>query len=118
MPESLSVEQLYNRCDPKIFKFSSTEELKPLKNPIGQDDAIESIKFGASIKQDGYNLFVMGESGSGKHSVVTNFLKKRAKKEDGINDWCYVNNFKNYQKPIAIKLKSGSAHQFKDDIIL
>ena len=116
MSKSLDVEELYHRCDPSVFDFSTTDELKPLKQPVGQKDAIDAIKFGASIKQDGYNLFVMGESGSGKHTLVTNFLNKRSKLEDNIYDWCYVNNFKNYQKPIAIRLKAGLALEFKDDM--
>ncbi|MCW8839148.1 MAG: AAA family ATPase [Thiovulaceae bacterium] len=116
MISSLDVKQLYNKCDTSIFDFTTTDDLKPLKQPIGQVEAVEAVKFGTNIKQDGYNLFVMGTSGSGKHSIVSEFLKKKSKKENNISDWCYVNNFKNYQKPIVIKLKAGEAWQFKNDI--
>ena len=116
MLNSLDIKQLYNRCDPSIFDFATTDDLKLLKQPIGQSSALEAVKFGSSIHQDGYNLFVMGESGSGKHSVVTNFLKNKSKKENNVSDWCYVNNFVNHQKPIVIKLEASHAHQFKADI--
>ncbi|QFR49606.1 AAA family ATPase [Sulfurimonas lithotrophica] len=116
MINSLDVKQLYNECDISIFDFETTNDLKLLKQPIGQKNAIEAVKFGTHIQQEGYNIFVMGASGSGKHSAVINFLEKKSKKENNISDWCYVNNFKNYQKPIIIKLKAGKAQEFKNDI--
>ncbi|WP_365943309.1 Lon-like protease helical domain-containing protein [Sulfurimonas sp.] len=58
----------------------------------------------------------MGTSGSGKHSTVMNFLQKKARSQKAPNDWCYVNNFKDPRKPIAIELPSGHAVGFKDDM--
>jgi len=116
MLNPLDVKELYNKCDSSIFNFITTDDLEPLTQPIGQSSAIEAVKFGTNIKQDGFNLFIMGPSGSGKHSIVKNFLEEKSKKENNISDWCYVNNFENYQKPIAIKLGAGEAQGFKNDI--
>lgn len=116
MLNSLDVKELYKKCDSSVFKFKTTDDLELLKQPIGQTSTIEAVKFGSSIKQDGFNLFIMGPSGSGKHSIVTNFLEEKSKKEDNISDWCYVNNFDNYQKPIAVELNAGKAKEFKKDI--
>lgn len=116
MLNSLDVKTLYNKCDISIFDFKTTDDLELLNQPIGQASAVEAVKFGTNIKQEGFNLFIMGPSGSGKHSMVTSFLEEKSKKENNISDWCYVNNFDNYQKPIAIKLKAGCAQEFKDDI--
>ncbi|MDA3945956.1 MAG: AAA family ATPase [Helicobacteraceae bacterium] len=68
---------LYHICDPKQFSFTTTEELEPLEQPIGQANALEAVEFGIEIQQDGYNLFAMGPSGSGKHSTVMAFLEKK-----------------------------------------
>jgi len=116
MIDSLKISQLYNGCDIKLFSFNTTAELKLLKQPIGQKNALDAVSFSTDINQDGYNLFAMGPSGTGKHSAIVTLLKTKAKNEVTPNDWCYVNNFKNQQKPIAIELAPGVASQFKDDI--
>lgn len=112
----LKTSQLYHSCDPKDFSFKSTEELELLEQPIGQENALEAVDFAANIEQSGYNLYAMGPSGSGKHSTIMSFLQKKAKDEKMPGDWCYVNNFKDPRKPIAIDLPSGDAPKFKDDI--
>ena len=116
MTPILAVSQLYHKCDFSLFSFTTTEELEPLEDPIGQKNALEAIDFAANIKQDGYNLFAMGASGSGKHSTVMSFLQKKAIKEKAPSDWCYVNNFKDPRKPIAIEFPCGQAIKFKDDM--
>lgn len=116
MVESLDYSLLYHKCDISLFSFKTTKELKPLEHPIGQESAIEAVDFASNIKQDGYNLFAMGPSASGKHSTIMAFLQSKAKLEATPSDWCYVNNFKNHHKPIAIELPSGKAYKFRDDI--
>jgi len=116
MIDSLHYSQLYHACDISLFSFKTTKELEILERPIGQESALKAVDFGTNIEQDGYNLFAMGPSGSGKHSTIMTFLQEKSKSEATPNDWCYVNNFKNHQKPIAIELPSGKADKFKDDI--
>lgn len=116
MIKPLHFSTLYRPCESKIFMFKTTQELEPLTEIIGQDAALAAIDFGTNISQDGYNLYAMGVSGSGKHSVITSFLEKKTQNEPCADDWCYVNNFKDHRIPIAIKLPSGKARQFKDNI--
>ena len=116
MSSPLDISVLYYKCDSSLFSFSTTEELELLEQPLGQAKALEAIDFGTNIRQDGYNLFAMGLSGSGKHSAVMSFLERKAGSESVPNDWCYVNNFKDTRTPIAIELPPGKAAQFKDDI--
>ncbi|MGE4396755.1 MAG: Lon-like protease helical domain-containing protein, partial [Sulfurimonas sp.] len=116
MVSALTLSQLYNSCDSSLFSFATTKELQELDEPFGQKNALEAIDFASSIEQDGYNLFAMGASGSGKHSTVMSFLQKKAKAKKAPSDWCYVNNFKDPRKPIAIELPSGEAVKFKDEM--
>jgi lon-related putative ATP-dependent protease len=116
MLHPLESKQLYHACDTSLFSFTTTNELEILEQPIGQEVALDAVDFAATIQQSGYNLYAMGPSGSGKHSTVMSFLEKKAKEENAPNDWCYVNNFKDSRKPIAIDLPSGHAPKFKDDI--
>lgn len=116
MKNPLATSKLYHVCDNTLFSFTTTEELKILDQPIGQKNALDAITFATDIQHDGYNLFAMGPSGSGKHSSVMSFLEKKAANEAPPKDWCYVNNFKDPRKPIAIELAFGKASKFKDDI--
>lgn len=68
---------LYTPCDVQNLKFETTSDLEPLSDIIGQNSALAAIDFATDIKQDGYNLFAMGSSGNGKHSVITAFLEKK-----------------------------------------
>ncbi len=116
MHTPLDISALYHTCDSTIFSFKTTQELELLEQPLGQERALDAVDFGTGIKQDGYNLFAMGPSGSGKHSTVMTFLEKKSGQETAADDWCYVNNFKDPRKPIAIGFPSGQAVHFKEDI--
>lgn len=116
MNYALKVSQLYHSCDVSLLSFKTTKELEPLQEPIGQKTALEAVDFAANIQQDGYNLYAMGPSGSGKHSTIMSFLEEKAGNEKRPSEWCYVNNFKDYRKPIAIEFPESNAQEFKDDI--
>lgn len=116
MNEPLSPEQLYTHCDSSQFSFDTTDQLPGLTQVVGQERALEALQFGIGIQQPGYNLFVLGPSGLGKHTVVRNFLQEQAKYKPQAMDWCYVNNFDKPDQPIAIQLEPGQAVQFRTDM--
>ena len=116
MQKPLDVSALYHSCESSLFTFDTTEELEPLEQPVGQERALDAIDFGTNIAQDGYNIFAMGPSGSGKHSVVMHYLEQKAGHEPAPSDWCYVNNFKDQRYPLAIELPPGKALLFRDHI--
>lgn len=103
----LASPQLYHACDPEQFGFQTTAELEDLSELIGQTRAMEAVQFGAGIRHGGYNIFVLGPSGVGKRTMVSQFLAKKAETEPPSADWCYLNNFIQPHKPQAIKLPSG-----------
>lgn len=113
-PRELKPEQLYRRCDPKWFAFKTTRDLPDLKGVLGQQRAVESIDFGIRIQQDGYNLFAMGPTGTGKHTIIRQFLDARSKSREGLHDWCYVHNFDDPYKPLALRLPQGTAREFEN----
>jgi len=103
----LSPEALYTRCDPSALRFGTTEDLEDLDDVIGQDRALEAIRFGAAIDQEGYNLFVFGPPGTGKHTTVTRILEAKAAGEAAPPDWVYLNNFETPHQPKALSLPRG-----------
>lgn len=116
MIKPLETGQLYVACDIEQFSFDTTDQLPDLKELIGQDRALQALHFGINIQQVGYNLFVLGPSGLGKHTVVREYLKTQSKNQMTPVDWVYVNNFEKPSQPIAISLTCGHAPIFRDDM--
>lgn len=98
----LPLESLRRRCLPSVFAFATTAELDAQAGFVGQHRAQTSLAFGAGIRRDGYNRFVMGPTGSGKHAMAGQYRRARAAAEARPDDWVYVNNFKHPHKPFAI----------------
>jgi len=119
MPEfkPLPASQLYTACDTSQFQFETTDQLDELKEIIGQDRALQALHFGIGIQQQGYNLYVLGPNGLGKHTVVRDYLKEQAAHKTAGTDWCYVNNFSKPQEPIAVRLDPGQAPLFRKDML-
>ncbi len=115
-PRELSPSELYQACDPDELSFESTAQLEDLKHLVAQERATEAVELGANIAVDGYNLFVLGREGTGRHTLVREYLKHKAAKEPAASDWCYVNNFEEPRKPKALKLPAGRGREFEQDI--
>jgi lon-related putative ATP-dependent protease len=103
--------------DTSELPFKTTEELEPLDEIIGQKRGVDAFKFGAGIKQAGYNIFVTGQAGTGRLSTVRKLLNEISReKGDTPDDLCYVNNFKDIEAPVLLRLKAGQGRQLKKDI--
>jgi lon-related putative ATP-dependent protease len=109
----LKVEDLRLICDPKIFKFKNTSEIKPLDTVIGQERAVRAIDFGLNMQDSGYNIFVTGPASTGKSTIVRDLVAKHAKNLPTPDDLCLVNNFKDEFRPRAIAVSPGKAIQFR-----
>ena len=109
----LDAAALCRHCDPGEFRFATTDELDDLTEFLGQDRAVEAIRFGIGIEQEGYNLFVLGPSGVGKHTIVKQFLDEKSSTQPVPADWCYVNRFDAPHKPRALELPAGRGAPFR-----
>ncbi|HUS58857.1 MAG TPA: ATP-binding protein [Planctomycetota bacterium] len=112
----LKPEQLTTTIDESELQFASTAELADLGKIMGQNRAMQSIEFGTGIDSFGYNLYVLGPPGSGRASAVKMAVGGRAKAKPKADDWCYVNNFKENHRPIAIRLPAGKGAELRDDM--
>lgn len=111
----LTPENLYTPCKTD-FGFSSTAELEPPEEVIGQDRAITALHFGTRIPAQGYNMYAMGTPGTGKHTAISEMLKQEAKDQELPPDWCYVFNFRQPHRPRALKLPAGYSNRLKSDM--
>ena len=112
----LGSDELYTKCDPKKFNFSSTAELEERLSALGQDRALSAVEIGINIQSKGYNLFCLGPEGTGKTSLVKRVLVEEAKKRPTPDDWAYVYNFEETYKPQAMRFPAGTASDFAKDI--
>ena len=93
--------------------FTTTAEVTPFQGVLGQERAVNAIQFGVAMERPGYNIFVMGDTGTGRSSYVEDYLKSEAKRQATPDIWCYVNNFRNPREARAIALHPDEASQFK-----
>ena len=114
--KKLKPEELRNICDPARFPFKTTEDFILESEPVHQERAVKSLAFGLNIKSDGYNIFVCGDTGTGRNTQVSNSVNEIAAKEKTPNDWLYVYNFINPEEPIAISVPAGRGIMFKKDM--
>lgn len=115
-PQSLTPEELRWTCDPKQFSFRTTEEIQPLEETIGQERALRAMDFGLGLESHGFNIYVLGESGTGKTSTIKAMLEKKAGSENVPDDWCYVYNFADPDRPNALRLPPGIGGGLKIDM--
>ena len=78
MDQALKPEQLYRRCDPEQLPFETTAELPDLTETVGQDRALEAVRFGIDIQNGGFNIYALGPPGIGKHTLITQLLEEAA----------------------------------------
>jgi len=116
MIKELSWDALYRRCDDEQLRFQTTDELRDFTGILGQQRAVDAVKFGIGIRGEGYNLFALGPPGTGKQSVVRQYLQQRAAELPTPPDCIYVNNFNRPEKPRAIQLPAGQASVVKDAV--
>ena len=94
----------------------TSKDVSVLEGVIGQDRAVKSMEFGLSMEASGYNIFVLGPQGTGKTTYSQTVVSKAASKRKVPDDWCYINNFSEWDKPLAISLPAGQGKVFQKDM--
>ena len=109
----LKPEDLRWKCNPDIFKFTSTVDLEPIEGILGQERALKALKIGVGLHSPGYNIYIAGLSGTGKATTVKKMLEQISSDCPPLKDYAYVNNFKDEDRPCLLILPSGKAREFK-----
>jgi lon-related putative ATP-dependent protease len=115
-PAPLAAEALTNSCDCAALRFEDTTELQPRETPLGQERVLEAVAFANGIARSGYNLYVMGSAGVGKHRLLKHLLADCAAGQPPAPDWCYVADFANPDRPDALQLPPGRGQQLRRDM--
>ena len=114
--KELEAGALTRSIDPELFGFESTAELSDDETILGQERAVEAFTLGVDIEAQGFNVFALGSPGLGKRGLVLRFLNQRAADRPTPDDWCYVNNFEDVQRPLCLRLPAGRGRQLRHDL--
>jgi lon-related putative ATP-dependent protease len=113
---ALPIRKLRRICDPGYFDFESTADLPILEVVVGQERAVKAVSFGIEIESPGYHMYALGPAGTGKSTTIQKFLDRKRKEQSVPNDWLYVNNFEDPDRPKALSLPPGKGCQFEEDM--
>ncbi len=115
-PRALSVEALRWRCDADTLPFDTTDDVKPAAGVIGQDAAVEALRFGLETDAPGQNIFVRGLVGTGRLTLVRRLLDEIHPPRSQVTDHCYVHNFAQPEHPRLITLPAGQGSKFRREV--
>jgi predicted ATP-dependent protease len=111
----LSPAELRLTIVPETLGFTDTSELIDHPLPwIGQERAEKAAHFGLGMQQADYNLFVLGEVGSGRSSLLKQAMQATAAGRIVPPDLCYLHNFKAPERPQALRLPAGQGRLLRE----
>lgn len=110
--KELQAEELSFHCRKEELIFETTATVEPLQGMIGQNRAVTALSFGLHTKNSGYNIFVSGMVGTGRMTYARQVVEELALKQQIPSDWCYVNNFEDAGRPVAVSLPAGTGALF------
>lgn len=112
--EALPAQRLRRHVDPASLGFASTAEL-PAQEPgwIGQPRAEAATRFGLAMAAPDYNLFVLGDVGSGRSSLLRQALHQAAAERPTPPDLCYLHHFEAPRQPLALRLPPGQGRALR-----
>ncbi len=91
---------------------------------IGHERAKEALDFGLSMDAPGFNIFAMGEHGTGRQTLIKQILTEKAKAQETPAEWCYINNFDDNHAPFKLYVSPGDGklliariNTFIDDLL-
>lgn len=111
----LTVDEVRWTCDPDRFDFETTESLGSPEPFLGQKRALRALQFGAEARNPGFNVFVVGQHGTGRTSMTLQHLKRLATGRPVPDDYCYIHDFENDGgAPRALRLPAGLGRRLRN----
>jgi lon-related putative ATP-dependent protease len=97
--------------------FSSDKKLASNLNDaaaqsfVGHERAKEALEFGLSMSANGFNVFALGEHGTGRQTLIKQMLTSLAIAKTSPDEWCYTNNYDESHIPLTLSVKPGEGKQ-------
>ncbi|PCH83308.1 MAG: ATP-dependent protease [Piscirickettsiaceae bacterium] len=116
--KKLTIKQLKKQITPDQLNFDPLIDAPEFSQILGQSRATSALEFGIGINKAGYNLYVAGETGTGRTQYITNYLKPIATCGNTPDEWLYVNNFETPTEPHCISLPEQQGGKLLNEIDL
>ncbi len=114
---ALSPAELRPAIDPASLDFDDTRALLDEPLPwIGQARAEVAARFGLAMAAPDYNLFILGETGSGRSSLLRQAMREVAAQRRVPPDLCYLHNFDAPERPLALRLPAGEGRLLRQSL--
>jgi len=92
--------------------FSQKKSVSDIKQTfVGHERAKEALEFGLSMTAIGFNVFAVGEHGTGRQTLIKQMLIALAKEQPTPDEWCYINNFDENHAPFTLYVNPGDGKQ-------
>ena len=112
----LAVDRLRWVCPDDSVDFDSTQDVAPIIGVVGQDDAVDALRFGLDFDGPGQNIYVRGLTGTGRATLVEQLLQNIQPNCELADDCCYVHNFSDPDRPRLLTLPRGQGPTLVDEV--
>jgi lon-related putative ATP-dependent protease len=110
-PKPLAPECLGIRVDPDGIPADAAA-FDAFQGLLGHQRAQAALAFGVAMAAPGYNIYVMGEPGTGRRYLAVTALSVHAHERGTPRDWLYLPNFDEVREPRALALPAGMGKGF------
>lgn len=96
----------------------SRETFQMIADPVPEElqkRAIEALRFGVEAGPD-FHVIAVGSNRVETDRYINWLLRSTIEHMDPCCDWCYVMNFREPNRPRAVRLPSGEARDFKESV--
>lgn len=113
----ISKSKLNYNFNAEKLDFDTTKELSAIDEEIiGQNRAASALDFGMRVNKNGYNIFMAGESGTGKSTYAENMAEEKSAEMDQPKDILYIFNFSEPEVPRVMRVPAGMGNDLKEDM--
>lgn len=109
-------ELLRRVCADDEVPAAATSDTEAEVVTFGQARALEALEVAVGIPADGYNVFATGPAGTGKRTMIGDWLRARAAGRPAPPDLAHVRNFADPLRPHALALPAGTARTLAADV--
>lgn len=114
---ALQATELSVALAPETLGFADTSALIHDTLPwVGQERAHDAARFGLAMAEPDYNLFVLGEPGCGRSSLLKQAAQQVAATRPVPPDLCYLHNFDTPEHPLALRMPAGQGRELRQHL--
>lgn len=113
MNQPLPASRLRWLCKPESIPFQTTDDVEAISGVVGQEAALDALRFGIECDAPGQNVFVRGLTGTGRMTLVRHTLEDLSPKRSSHKSYGYVHNFAEPDRPRLVTLPPGEMRQLR-----